>query len=752
MTGRFSIQGHPDFDKLILFQCALFYITTLIYTELKNRLIIVMKKLITKFAAITSLLLTMATHAAHEPEFDGISAQPNCPSGASCVPLITGTGFLQMEIILPAPPTPSVQTVITNGAGVTWLAQQSPLSIYSTSTVTATGSTTTIDPEAINMPSEIAAFGIDEASIADQPRNFGAFKPGKHLLTWQAPPQGNIEPRQWLHLLNVLPLVSFGTATTITASEGSRVEIPIYLNGEAPSYPVRVPYTVSGNASYPDDHNAANGEIIINAGKRGSIIFYVSNDEIANEPLEEVLFSLQQPTTNNSALGQRTTKQVVLTETHLPPQLDIVLSQGCAKTRRIDNLTPSTISLSSATITIRANNAEHRYRIDWSETDNTILAAMTSVTGKTFLFNPDSIPSGTYKIKAYITDLLAANKPVYIIDTLINVSDMTPSLNAEADEPIQYSHTFGNGISLHWPALTTPGLFGFLPTGLFSSTSSTPSSFNSCQTYIEVDPFTWGDMSPGVIPPLMSLIEQASNYTLSQFESITTSASPLEAFLEKPVATNTLQASEGLKLKSGNIIIASGKSGNRITPADIRRYGSPSGGLALYPVGSDLIPTQIVDFEISGLTMPGQSISIVIPQDDPIPENPLYRKYMPHAGWMTFVENNLNSLASASKINDICPIAEDPAYTSGLTAGNNCIRLTIEDGGPNDADQQANSVIRDPGGVTTATSADADINNNSADSNSGSSGGGSGLNLLWLLFTLGAIRAYHQAKHLCKRN
>src|SRR5690606_23283195 len=46
-----------------------------------------------------------------------------------------------------------------------------------------------------------------------------------------------------------------------------------------------------------------------------------------------------------------------------------------------------------------------------------------------------------------------------------------------------------------------------------------------------------------------------------------------------------------------------------------------------------------------------------------------------------------------------CPPPDSDLYRDGLNAGDWCVRLTLEDGGPNDGDGDANGVILDPGGV-----------------------------------------------------
>ncbi len=58
-----------------------------------------------------------------------------------------------------------------------------------------------------------------------------------------------------------------------------------------------------------------------------------------------------------------------------------------------------------------------------------------------------------------------------------------------------------------------------------------------------------------------------------------------------------------------------------------------------------------------------------------------------------------NSGASAQGERGYCPPYGDANYSAGLKKGGWCVQLTIEDGGPNDADNTQNQSIDDPGGV-----------------------------------------------------
>lgn len=684
----------------------------------------VMKKLISKLAAIT-LLLSGGVASAAGPTFDGMTVDGSgtisgCPTGneSDCTTLQTESGFLQQEVTVND--VVYIQTVVVdtptaaNGSvSVSWVAHSpeeaanfgNPDSTPLTSTpyvildkpeitIIATGPVTSIDP-AILGGYRVIRRGQDgneetilttSASVTDGAANFGAFPPGTHQLSWLIPAQNGIETAiSVTQNLHVKPLVSFGPAAVIQANEGSKVTLPVYLNGEAFQYPVTVEYSVSGSASYPGDHNAVAGTVTIESGIIGEIIVDIVNDGTSNELHEEVVFTLHTP--NNAGLGLNSTQRIIITEaTHLPPQLDLTVEQFGRETSFIGNSFFEVMPPPPVTVTVvtQAFNAVNNYNIDWTETDSTLIA-LGIIDNNRLTFEPYGIPKGIYKISVLLTDLNDPENRNYHLEKFINISEVfAPNIHSDQDNTFQ-NHTFTlqNGSTINWPRPGN-GLTFFWASTLEKDTSKTP-----------------------VLTP-------------------------------------------GLKLSSGSITIAMGKSGYRITTNDIKAHGNLNAGPVLYPVDDDLVPSQIVDFEISGLVTPGQSVSIVIPQDTPIPENAVYRKYMPHAGWITFTEDTNNSLASARKVNGICLQPDNAVYTPGLTAGDDCIQLRIEDGGPNDADRQANTIIKDPGGVASmATSATATTSAASTDNGSeGSGGGGSGLNLLWLLAILCAIRCRPKADQI----
>jgi hypothetical protein len=128
-------------------------------------------------------------------------------------------------------------------------------------------------------------------------------------------------------------------------------------------------------------------------------------------------------------------------------------------------------------------------------------------------------------------------------------------------------------------------------------------------------------------------------------------------------------------------------------------------GAAISPMVVDASNTEevseegtYVDFQVRNLP-PGATAQIVIPQRQPIPEGAKYMKFSDSV-WTLLTEDADNGVASTAGLEGACPPPGSGAYEAGLRPGDWCIQVTMNDGGPNDADGEANGVIRDPGGVS----------------------------------------------------
>ncbi len=132
---------------------------------------------------------------------------------------------------------------------------------------------------------------------------------------------------------------------------------------------------------------------------------------------------------------------------------------------------------------------------------------------------------------------------------------------------------------------------------------------------------------------------------------------------------------------------------------------SQSGGLQLLSseVEKDAAAQNIggiFDFIAYGLPVPGQTYQLVLPQRLPVPANADYRKYNLVTGWGDFVSDSRNFVSSSAGERGFCPPPGDSRWSAGLTEGHWCVQVSVQDGGPNDADGIANGTIVDPGGVS----------------------------------------------------
>lgn len=184
-----------------------------------------------------------------------------------------------------------------------------------------------------------------------------------------------------------------------------------------------------------------------------------------------------------------------------------------------------------------------------------------------------------------------------------------------------------------------------------------------------------------------------------------------------------VESEPGLQLRLGELAMATGVAQAGISQNDVVDHAAGQSADSEYYFDGGLY-----DFNVEALPSAGASVSVVLPQLRQIPAGAVYRKLGP-AGWAAFYEDDNNRLASAAGERGYCPPPNDAAYTSGLTAGHWCVQLTIQDGGPNDADGLANHRVEDPGGVAQPRVVQSQV---APAPVSGSSSGGGALGWLML--------------------
>ncbi len=107
-------------------------------------------------------------------------------------------------------------------------------------------------------------------------------------------------------------------------------------------------------------------------------------------------------------------------------------------------------------------------------------------------------------------------------------------------------------------------------------------------------------------------------------------------------------------------------------------------------------------------TNSGNSSLVTIDLDSALQGSSTVSRLVMPQTWTDFISNARNTVSSANSQNGSCPLPGDSAYTLGLTSGNSCLQLRVEDGGPNDADGIQNKHIQLITGVTSISDTDGD--------------------------------------------
>ncbi|GEK11095.1 tandem-95 repeat protein [Pseudoalteromonas peptidolytica] len=214
------------------------------------------------------------------------------------------------------------------------------------------------------------------------------FAPGKHIVYWQTiDSQGQVATAS--QNLTVNPLVSLQKDSRV--AEDRSHSIAVYLNGPAPSYPVTIPYTVSGTAD-SSDHDLRSAEVVINSGTSTSINFNIFADGVA-EGDETIIVSLDDSVNK----GAKSTSVVTIVEQNVAPSLTTLVSQSGEERSLV------TTSGGSVTITATASdpNPNDQVSVSWIPD-----SPITDISSDPFVFefDPTNISAGIYKVKVTAED------------------------------------------------------------------------------------------------------------------------------------------------------------------------------------------------------------------------------------------------------------------------------------------------------------------------------------------------------------
>jgi hypothetical protein len=473
------------------------------------------------------------------------------------------------------------------------------------------------------------------------------FPPGVHTVTWSATDAaGNTGTAS--QTVNVNPLVNFSKDQATSEDSGSSTTFLVILNGSAVSYPVTVPYSVSGSATSGVDYTALSGSVTIGSGTSTAVSITIVDDG-PGEGTENIILTMGTPT--HAVAGPKATHTINIVEGNVAPTASLDAMQGVFAT--------TLVPVGDGTVTVTANavdpNPGDTLSYDWSLTDNALVDS--DGVADTFTFDPSVLTPGLYTLRLSVSDGTA--------------SDSTElSLNVVASAPV----------------LTT-------------ANSDGEGADDQSEGY--------GDSDNDGVPDYLDAIPTGN--VLQQQSGVSNS--------------HVVETEDGLNLHLNHFALLSGNGRSEVSMADIESQGGMADDAVHYAY-----PGGLFDFAITGLPVAGQSVRVVLAQLAPVPTRAVYRKLM-SAGWQEFVADASNSVASAAGEEGFCPPPGDAAYSAGLTEGDWCVQLTIEDGGPNDADGLANNRVVDPGGVAAILATDVNVEV--------SSGGGSVAP--WWLVLLGLL-------------
>jgi len=355
-------------------------------------------------------------------------------------------------------------------------------------------------------------------------------------------------------------------------------------------------------------------------------------------------------------------------------------------------------ALLSATAVV-TNNLDGTFVVDWN----------SCITGGAFngqignwqlTLNCDDCPTSSLGS----SDSLIATQLGQTTRTVTNTADPVVITSGLGVSPAGYTFTWTSVTGGITDTDGNQGSFTFNPNGL------TPGNyvFNMVSNQAAGNINHRGDIVIKVVASAagLDILDGNNNGIINEYDNAGLAATQLQAELSN--GTGYIISSDKGTLKLGMTAFCAGKAA-RVNLSDITAYAgsnctaitNPSDAPTLIGAGT----VGYYDFEVHGLTT-GEAVQIVIPLNTALPSNAVYRKFNNNGdNWGTFITGNGDLLASATATSTgVCPAVGSASYTNGLTAGDNCIQLTITDGGLNDADGTANGQVVDPGTIAQVNS------------------------------------------------
>ncbi len=390
-----------------------------------------------------------------------------------------------------------------------------------------------------------------------------------------------------------------------------------------------------GSADEGDDYQLATSTLTFADGVQSQSLTLELVDDGQAEGPEDLVLRLMAVTSGDARIGTPETTLVTIQDADVnAPPVVDLMANQAGRDTRV-------VVTHLGPVEVRAEitdaNADDGHRIDWSGSSPALLQAARSMDDEGFRFDPSRLSSGFYKLRASVED--DGVPPLTATgELLLKVTDEEPLLGQ--------SDSDGDGLT---------------------------------------------DREEGFGDQDRDFLSDQHDHHDQPLEDLPLIADTTGAY--------SIQAEPGIALRLGEVAFASGGERVAVTSEDIARWGGDEGGAPLAGAGDEGMESAgYVDLVARGLSAPGQSIRLVTPLTVPLADAASYRLFSAESGWRDFVSDTNNLIDSTVGEPGICPPPGDAAYTPGLVAGARCIRLTVEDGGPNDLDGSANQSVRILGG------------------------------------------------------
>ncbi|MDT0596314.1 thrombospondin type 3 repeat-containing protein [Glaciecola petra] len=433
--------------------------------------------------------------------------------------------------------------------------------------------------------------------------------------------------------VHVLPQVE--SKSLYKAAPSAAISVPIGLSGHAPEYPVIIQYSLSGPHL---GNNTGSISVTESGGDEAKIAIAISPTALIGE---QIIISFD--SAQHASLQQTNSISIDITADNEAPLIEFDIQQN--------GQTFTTFAADQGPISLVAEvndiNLSDQHILTWrllnqngEDLFETQQIANLSNAPHIFSFDPSGLDIGNFLVELSATEIntqtefsVSRTKPLILLASM-------PILSAQID-------TDFDGMS--------DAQEGFLDT-----------DGDGIADYLD---------NNRKLSSLSSGISEQSLTTLAGYRLVASEISQIA--------------------NSGKAVVS------RISQAELEAFGGANAGPSSVAKDTRFSAVQSIHaFSIEGLSFIGESVPVTIPlaTGTEIPANAEYRKFDAERSWFSFVENEHNQIYSAGfDHNGNCPAIDSSAYASGLNQGDTCIKLVIQDGGPNDADNKANGVIKDPG-------------------------------------------------------